>query len=80
MDVTQFVEVYPNARVKGPLVKEFTFLPLVADLAKTGKVRLVTHAEVRMALWGLPKTDDAGACFRARPSNGDRIHWNTDAS
>jgi hypothetical protein len=67
MDVTQFVEVYPNARVTGPLVKEFTFLPLIADLAKTGKVRLVTHAEVRMEFWGLPKTDDTRGLFHGAP-------------
>jgi hypothetical protein len=70
VDVTQFVEVYPNARVKGPLTQEFPYLPLIADLAKTGRVRLVSHAEVRMELWGLPKTDDPRGLFHGAP-----IEW-----
>src|ERR1700722_19644829 len=52
MDVTQFVEVYPNARVQGPLVAELRSLPLIAGLAKTGRLRLVTHAEVQFEFWG----------------------------
>jgi hypothetical protein len=67
MDVTQFVEAYPNARVKGPLTQEFSYLPFIADLAKTGRVRLVSHAEVRMELWGLPKLDDPRGLFQGAP-------------
>ena len=73
MDVTQFVEVYPNARVKRPLIEELPMLPLIADLAKTGRVRLVTHTEARAEFWRLPKTDDCLGDFTARPSNGARI-------
>jgi hypothetical protein len=73
MDVTQFVEVYPNARVRGPLIEEFRFLPLIADLAKTARVRLVTHAEVRAEFWRLPKTDDPRGQFYGAP-----IEWGPD--
>jgi hypothetical protein len=67
MDVTQFVEVYPNARVQEPLVDELRCLPLIADLAKTGQLRLVTHAEVTFEFWGLPKTDDSRGKFHGAP-------------
>src|ERR1700722_4104255 len=67
MDVTQFVEVYPHAGVQGPLAAELRSLPLVADLAKTGRLRLVTHAEVTFELWRLPKTDDPRGKFYGAP-------------
>jgi hypothetical protein len=73
MDVTQFVEIYPNAPVRGPLVAEFRLLPLIADLAKVGRLRLVTHAEVRSEFWGLPKTDDPRGQFYGAP-----IEWGPD--
>jgi hypothetical protein len=73
MDVTQFVEVYPNARVTGPLIEEFSLLPLIAGLAKTDRVRLVTHAEVRAEFWRLPKTDDPRGQFYGAP-----IEWGPD--
>ena len=63
MDVTQFVEVYPNARVHWPLADELRYLPLIADLAKTGRLRLVSHQEVEFELWGVPKTDDPRGRF-----------------
>lgn len=58
MDVTQSVEVYPNARVSPTLAEEVRFLPLIADLAKTGRIRLTTHFEVDWEFGGLPNTDD----------------------
>ena len=67
MDVTQFVEVYPNARVPRSLADELRYLPFIADLAKTGRLRLTTHPEVEFEFWGLPKTDDPRGRFYGAP-------------
>lgn len=67
MDVTQFVEVYPNANVNSTLAEELQYLPYIADLAKTGRVRLTTHQEVKFEFWGLPKTDDPRGRFHGAP-------------
>ena len=67
LNVTQFVEVYPNARVHRTLADELRYLPFVADLAMTGRVRLTTHQEVMFEFWGLPKTDDPRGRFYGAP-------------
>jgi len=67
MDVTQFVEDYPNARVHRTLADELRYLPFIADLAKTRRVRLTTHQEVKLEFWGLPKTDAPRGIFYGAP-------------
>jgi hypothetical protein len=67
MDVTQFVDVYPNASVRRPLADELRYLPFVAHLAKTDRLRLITHQEVEFEFWGLPKTDNPRGRFYGAP-------------
>lgn len=67
MDVTQFVEVFPNAKVSRTLADELRYLPFIADLARTGRLRLATHQEVKFEFGGLPKTDDPRGRFYGAP-------------
>jgi hypothetical protein len=67
MNVTQFVEVFPNARADSRLRAELQRLPFLAHLARTGKIRLATHTEVWWEFYGLPKTDDARGVFYGAP-------------
>lgn len=66
-NVTQFVEHFPNAYARPELQKEQRHLPLLAHLARKGRIRLVTHFEVYEEFWGLPKTDDSRGVFYGAP-------------
>lgn len=65
--VTQFLEHFPNSYARPELRRELGFLPLMAHLAKIGRIRLVTHIEVLEEFWGLPKTDDPRGVFYGAP-------------
>jgi hypothetical protein len=65
--VTQFVEVYPNAKLPKQMATEVLLYPFFAYLAKRQQVKLITHHEVLAEFWGLPKTDDPRGRFYGAP-------------
>jgi hypothetical protein len=67
IDVTQFVEHYPNAGVDGRLARELERLAFIAHLARKSRVRLTTHFEALWEYFGLPKIDDPRGRFYGAP-------------
>lgn len=67
VDVAQFVEWYPAANVNETLRAEISRLPLIAYLAKRGRIRLCTSHDVLQEFWELPKTDDPRGRFCGAP-------------
>lgn len=67
VNVTQYVEVFPNAGLHGNTAKHVEILPFIAYLAKVGRVALQTHKEVEFESWGLPKMDDPRGRFYGAP-------------
>jgi len=67
INVTQFVERYPNSKVDVKLAAEIRKLPFIAHLARVGRIRLTTHFETLWEFFGLPKTDDPRGRFYGAP-------------
>lgn len=65
--LTQFVDYFPNDRLSPKFAKEVQQLPFIAHLARRGRIRVITHREVMIEFFGLPKTDDPRGFFCGAP-------------
>lgn len=65
--VKQYVEIFPNASARPQQQQEIQWLPFIAYLAKSARLRLTTHIEVLIEFWNIPKTDDSRGRFYGAP-------------
>ena len=66
-EVVRWFEEYPNAALDRGFRQHLAALPLIAHLAKRGRVTLLSHMEVAVELMGLPGPPDSRGTFYGAP-------------
>ena len=67
ISITRWEEEFPNEREPESFRRHLVLISLIAHLARSRRVRLAVHGEVRHELWGLPKARDTRGLFQGAP-------------